>query len=347
MWIHAHPDRRFHNVGYHIPQIVLPQHCEDSMKWNDLLAYREGKENMTPAKFYNEICGVPYDGSSRLITQTELKKACTLPTDVNKVQEAVDYVRRKLADGTYMDVILSIDWGGGGEKELSFTTIAVACLRYDRKIDFPFAYRSLTPHDHEREIRAIITFRKMFKASRIIHDGNGSGDARETQLRMCNVPFEVFCRMFYVRLGRGSVMQWKAGDMRSGETAGYNLDKARGLMWLISLIKNNYIHFFQYDGEGDGKLGLVNDFLSLIEDKQGTRFASDVYTIIRASNSKQPDDFTACCCYAVHYYYGDYLKKYPNIDYLANSNVDELDVNLIKEIEGDMRTLEDFDAKLQ
>jgi hypothetical protein len=137
MWIHGFPERRFHNAGYHIPQIVIPQHCEDSMKWGDLLAYREGKENYTPAKFYNEIGGIPYDGSSRLITLTELRKACKVPTNIHNLQEAVDYVKQKVLEGVYVDVILSIDWGGGGEKEESWTTIAVACLRYDGRIDIP------------------------------------------------------------------------------------------------------------------------------------------------------------------------------------------------------------------
>jgi hypothetical protein len=51
--------------------------------------------------------------------------------------------------------------------------------------------------------------------------------------------------------------------MRTGENSGWNLDKARGLMWLISLIKNGFIKFFQYDTTESGKLGLVDDFLSL------------------------------------------------------------------------------------
>ena len=342
MWVHAYPDRRFSSVGYHIPQIVLPQHCEDSAAWSKLLDYREGADNMTPAKFYNEICGIPYDGSSRLITLTDLKKACILPTETTKIKDAAAYVKRKLNEGVYTNVVLSVDWGGGGAKELSFTTMAVACLRYDGKIDIPFGYRSLTPHDHEREIAAILSMRKMFNCSMIVHDGEGSGSAREAQLSMCGVPRNVFCRMFYHRLGRGSVCKWVPGDSRTGERAGYNLDKSRGLMWTVSLIKNGYINFFKYDTVDGGKLGLIDDFLSLIEDKMATRFASDVYTIMRASSSAQPDDFSACVCYAVHFFYAHVLRgRYPQINYLANTNITELNKDLVSLIEG-----EDFDFNL-
>ena len=336
MWIHGFPERRFETAGYHVPQIILPQHCEDNLKWKALLNYREGAEGMTPSKFYNEICGIPYDGSSRLITLTELRRACSLPLDTTKLHEAAKWVERKMQDGIYYDCVMGVDWGGGGKKELSFTTICIACLRYDRKIDIVFGYRSLTPHDHEKEIATIIALRRMFQCSRIVHDGNGAGEARETQLTMCGVPSDAFSRMFYVRLARGSILKWNAGDTRIGTRSGHNLDKARSLMWLISLIKNDYVHFFRYDTVPGGKLGLVDDFLSLIEDKHSHDFASDVYTIIRSSSSKQPDDFTAACNYAVHYFYGVYLRsQYPNLDYLRGSNVAELDARLIEQIEGD------------
>lgn len=333
MWVHAFPERRFEHSGYHVPQIVLPQHCEDSSKWQALLNYREGADNTTPSKFANEILGVPFDGSSRLITLTDLRKACTLPLDVTQITEITKWVEKKMLDGTYYDCVMGVDWGGGGVKEESFTTIAIACLRYDKKVDIVFGYRSLTPHDHEKEIATIISLKRLFRCSRIVHDGNGAGEARETQLAMCGVPTETFVRMFYVALGHGHILKFKPGDMRLGTRSGFNVDKARSLMWLVTFIKQGYVHFFKYDTVPGGKLGLVDDFLSLIEDKQRHDFHSDVYRIIRASNSKQPDDFTAAVNYAVHYFYGSKLREYPKIDYLSGSNIIELDAEFIKRIE--------------
>ena len=334
-WIHAHEQKRWHNAGYHIPQIILPQHCESSAAWNLLLAAREGADNTTPAKFYNEICGVSYDGSSRLITLTDLKQACFLPTDIHKIQEAADFVKARLKDGIYVDVVMGVDWGGGGAKELSFTTIAIAALRYDGKIDIPFGYRSLTPHNHEKETAVIITMKKMFQCSKIVHDANNAGRERETILTMSGLHEGMFCRMYYHRLGRGAIVKWTPGNINLQEKPGYILDKTRCVLWLISFIKNGYVRFFKYDSVSGGKLSLIDDFLSLVEDKHST-FTSDVYTIIRSAQSQQPDDFVHSCCYAVHYFYAHQMKgKYPKIQYLANSNVTELTNELVAQIEGE------------
>jgi hypothetical protein len=121
-----------------------------------------------------------------------------VPTSIYNLQAAADFVKRRVADGTYTDVIMTIDWGGGGARELSFTTISIACLRYDGRIDFPYAYRSLTPHQHEKEIATIIALKRLFKVSKIVHDGNGAGEARELECGMKNLfsllPFTIIRR---------------------------------------------------------------------------------------------------------------------------------------------------------
>ena len=60
----------------------------------------------------------------------------------------------------------------------------------------------------------------------------------------------------------------------------------------------------------------------------------DVYTIIRASSSAQPDDFADVICYATHYFYGGILRQYPQINYSRGSNVTEMSKDLISRIEG-------------
>ena len=336
MWVHAHPEKRWDSVGYHVPQIILPQHCEDSSNWRLLLDYREGKDNMTIDKFYNEICGISYDGSARLITLTDIKKACFLPTDVNKITEAVEFVKEKKRMGIYTNVVMGIDWGGGGEDEVSFTTICIACLRHDGKIDIPFGYRSLTPHDHEKETALIMNLRKLFEVQMIVHDGNRDGGAKETLLKHAGVPREALCPMWYVRLGHSSIIKFIPAKRKSNERAGYRLDKARSLLWLLTYMKTGWVRFFKYDGDGDGggKLSLMDDFLTLVEDKHSHNFAADVYTIIRSTKTNQPDDFSACCNYAVHFLYGHCRRHYPKVDYLTNSRVEELKGELIDQIEG-------------
>jgi hypothetical protein len=337
LWVHKFPERRWTNAGYHIPQIVLPQHCENNTAWQTLLNYRAGAENTTPAKFYNEICGCSYDSGSRLITLTDLKEACTLPTETSKIQEAAKYVNERAANGIYIDVVLGIDWGGGGADEISFTTVAVACLRYDGIIEIPFGYRSLTPHAHEEEVGTIMALRKMFQASRVVHDNCGSGPARETQLRMNGVPDEAFIRMNYVRIGNGSIMRFKPGDMREGLRAHWNLDKARSLLYLCQYIKSGWVKFFQYDAVDGGKSSLVTDFLSLVEDKHNSLFGSDVYTIIRDTATHKPDDFTASCNYAANWLWGGPGRRYPQLRVVGAIQPQELSDELIRKVEGDFQ----------
>jgi hypothetical protein len=152
---------------------------------------------------------------------------------------------------------------------------------------------------------------------------------------MSGLPADATVRLRYVRIGKGDVMRWVGGDMRSGDRACWTLDKARGLVYTVAGIKNGYVNFFKYDRVEGGKLGLIDDFLSLIEDKQSSRFAGDIYTIIRSSTASQPDDFTSVVCFAYHYFYGAVMRQYPRMDYLKGTNIKELSEDLIARIEGD------------
>jgi hypothetical protein len=87
LWVHKRPEIRYDHASYHIPQLILPQHCESDKGWRRIQAYRQGDENTTPQKFYNELMGVSYDHGARLITLTELQAACTLPISVFNIRK--------------------------------------------------------------------------------------------------------------------------------------------------------------------------------------------------------------------------------------------------------------------
>jgi hypothetical protein len=334
LWVRRYPDRHWQHAGYHIPQIILPQHCEHDHSWRDILAHREGADNMTQAQFYNEICGCSYDVGARLITLTELRQACTLPTETTKLREAAMYVKERMDNGTYYDVVLAVDWGGGGVKEVSFTVVAVVALRYDGTIDVPFAYRSLTPHLQQKEAKNIIYLRNLFGVSHIVHDGCGNGTSRETQLTMYGVPLAVFVRVNYCRIGNGHLMKYHPAKAKTGELGHWNLDKARSLSWLCEYIKHGFIHFFQYDTSDGAKPGLIDDFLSLIEDKTRTELGSDIYSIIRDKTRDEPDDFTAAVNYGCQYFWGVVMKRYPEWSSMEiSTHMHEISEELINEIE--------------
>lgn len=333
LWVHRYPERRWSHQGYHVPQIILPQHCESDPGWNKLLSLREGGENMTQGQFYNEICGCSWDTGTRLVTLTDLKAACVLPTQVDRIDEAAKFVGERLASGYYARCVLGVDWGGGGAKETSFTTVAVCCLRNNGDVDVPFGYRSLNPHNHIREGTVINILRRKFHASHVCHDGCGSGPARETQMIMMGMPELCFVRVNYVRIGNGALMRYHKYDQLTGEKSHWVLDKARSLLYLCNYIRDGYIKFFRYDTTDQGKPGLIDDFLSLVEDKTRTDFGSDIYTVIR-DDVRGPDDFTAATNYGSQYLWAEVAKKWPDYQKVRRSQrIGEVAKELINEIE--------------
>jgi hypothetical protein len=334
LWVHRYNDRKWDHAGYHVPQIILPQHCEQDHAWRELLAHREGANNMTQPQFYNEICGCSYDVGARPISLTELRAACVLPTETTKPREAARYVRQCIEDGTYSDVVLAIDWGGGGVNEISFTVVAVVAHRYDNTIEVPFAYRSLTPHLQLKEAQYILVLKNLFNASKIVHDGCGNGPAREAQLIQLNVNPASLVRMNYIRIGAGALMKFHNFNPSTKEPSHWNLDKARSLSWLCEYIKNGFVKFFQYDTVDGAKPGLIDDFLTLVEDKTRTELGADVYSIIRDKKSDEPDDFTAAVNYGCCYFWGVVAKEWPQwASIVQRSHITEISEELFNELE--------------
>lgn len=293
-WEHRYPDRRLDFAGYHIPQLIMPMHYSDPEKWALLLAKRRGFGNTTTAAYYNECCGESYERGAKLVTVTELKAAAVLHE--NKYQIALQHLR------PYKRRILAVDWGGGGEDEVSFTVAAVLGMRDDGKIDVIFGWRSLTPHDHFGEARQILKIMHDFHCSHLVHDFSGAGTLRETIINAAGLDIHQLIPVSYIRSSIGPLMKLVTENDSTGQRWHYRVDKSRSLGLVCNLIKKQWIRFFAYDYQGVGQEGLLHDFLALVEDKTSTRLGGDIYTIIRGARSG-PDDFAqavnigACALY--------------------------------------------------
>lgn len=279
---HARPERRFELAGYHVPQIMMPMHYSNPIKWRALLNKQAGMGGVSPSKFYNEVLGVSYDVGSRLISLTDIRKAAVLGP--NTTENAGAVIER------YTHRILAVDWGGGGQDETSFTTYAVLGITPDGKIECPFGFRSVTPHDHVGEAKLALNFMAQFRCSHLVHDYCGAGDLRQTFITMARFPTNRIIPIAYVRAASQGMMRFIKAD-HINPTAHYRLDKARSLVMTCELIKCGYLRFFDYDYQGEDSNGLLHDFLSLVEDKTESRTGSDSYTIIRDQQSATPDDF--------------------------------------------------------
>ena len=283
-WVHRRPERRWQFAGYHVPQLLLPLHYSDPEKWNTILMKREGLGNMSQAQFYNEVMGESVDSGQKLVSETDLKAACTLPWENKKEPDPL--CRENLLD--YRNRVLAIDWGGGGEEGISFTVVAVLGFRPDGRIDTLWAKRLLIGSDHLAEAVECMRVSRLFNCDFVAHDYTGAGTVRETVMVQAGFNLDRVMAMRLVRSASQDLMVYKP-PTAINHRAHYSLDKTRSLLYTCQAIKLKQLKFFQYDWSSLESPGLIADFLALIENKVESRMGGDIYTITR--NTLLSDDF--------------------------------------------------------
>lgn len=287
-WVHRHADKRWSFAGYHVPQVIMPMHYGDPEKWQKLVDKMQGKGNTPIHVFYNEVCGESWDSGSKLVSVTDLKKAAVLPWE-RTLEQAKNNI-----DG-YLLRFCSVDWGGGGVSKgksdlalQSYTSIAVLGLRSDGRIDVIYGFRSMNPHDHVREAKLIMGIMSSFKCSHLVHDYTGAGTVRETIMTQAGLDINNILPVAYTGPARGGLIQFKAA-VPNHPRSHYTMDRNRALNYCCQFIKSNVIRFFKYDYKGSEDVGLLHDFLNLIEDKSDSGAGRDSYKILR--DPAGPDDF--------------------------------------------------------
>jgi len=311
-WIHANPDELPLNVGYHVPQIIMPMHYEDldepwklqehpTEKWLDLLGKREGRNNYTEAKFLNEVLGESCDVGTKLVTLTDIKRVATLNKNTEK--DALRSIHN------YLYRAMGVDWGGGGEDEISFTVVTVVGMNpQSGKMECIFAKRLHLGYSHIEEAQEVMRLFKAFQCHYFCHDYGGSGSVREALMIQSGFPIEKILPFMYVRATVNKMVEAK----RPGgfnQRAYYTVDKARSLVLQAQCIKTQAIQLFKYDSESQE---ILHDLLALIEAKSERPGAADVFLITR--NAKMPDDFAHALNFAcigiwhVHKAYPDLTK---------------------------------------
>lgn len=281
-WDHLLREKRFDFSGYHVPQMIMPMHYASPEKWAILQGKRMGLGRTATNTFYNECCGESYDLGSKLLTVTDLKRAAILHENT--------LANAKAVIGRYTKRFLSVDWGGGGEKEISFTTAAVLGWKPDGTIDVIYGWRSLTPNDPIREAVQIIKLLRELRCSHLVHDFGGGGSLREVLISQAGLPEHLMIPIAYQRVTAGPMIIHKPFNNTIGKRAHYLLDKTRSLQYTAEMIKSVHVKFFKYDFKNPDDAGLLHDFLSLIEDKLESRMGQEMATIIR-NKQAGPDDF--------------------------------------------------------
>lgn len=282
-WYHTagkdHPD--FH--GYHVPQVVMPMHYDNPHKWHELLAKRDGRGNYSPQKFLNEVLGESADVGVKLITVTDIRNASVL--GVNEYKEAVNRFKHCKVR------VLGVDWGGGGEEEISFTTAALVGLNgRTGKCECHYCVRLHTAYTHDEEAKILMRLFQESFCHYMAHDYGGSGSVRETLMIQGGMPVERIVNFNYVRATARHMVAYvppREGDIRGF----YSVDKARALVLMATCVKSGIIQLPDYETSKD----VTHDLLALMEDKHEMPAGADIFLIRR--QPKLPDDFAHSLTY--------------------------------------------------
>jgi hypothetical protein len=281
-WWHRHPERRHEFAGYHLPQIILPLHYARYDKWAEIL---RTQANEPPHIFYNEIMGEAVDSGQKLITETELRAAATLPWSNNPDDPSPDMLRRLAG---YPLRVLAIDWGGGGADGVSFTALALLCITPSNKIEVVWGKRLVTSQDHMKEAKECLYWLKKFNCQLVAHDYTGAGVVRETVMVQAGFDISRIMAIEYVRAAASNLIKFVPATPLHNRDH-YRLDKTRSLLYVMQAIKTGLLSFYKQDIDDRSHSGLMRDFLALIEEKTTSRVAGDIYVITR--NPMLTDDF--------------------------------------------------------
>lgn len=318
-WLHRYPEKRWTFAGYHIPQIIMPTHYANVDKWDKLIDKMEGRGNVPIHVFYNEVCGESWDSGAKLVTVSDLRKAASLGWP-NQISEATKHTQN------YTHRFVAVDWGGGGVNKgrsdlalQSYTVIAVCGLAPNGQVHVLYAHRCLTPNAHTAEARLILDILNLFDCSHVVHDYTGAGTVRETVMLQAGLRPQQLLPVAYTGPAKGDIIIYKP-PTQTHTRAHYTMDRNRALNYCCQFIKSGVLKFFEYDYRGSEDIGLLHDFLNLIEDKAESGTGRDTYKILR--DPAGPDDFAQAVTMGTMMLY-QLLGRWPDLSAYEDIKIDE------------------------
>jgi hypothetical protein len=315
---HLFPERRLDFPGYHVGQITHPLHCALESKWKTLL-YKYN--NYTKAKFYNEIAGVPCDEAVKLLTTNDLISACN---DTEPTLEAA-LAKRKY----YSQVVMGVDWSGGGALGKSFTAGCILGVRPgSERLDCLYAFRLPMGLKPEDEAAIIMKYMNDFGCMLLAHDYTGAGYLREVILSNAGIASEKLIPFTYSFVPKKDIISLYAPA--DGARQSYILDKARSLAIMCGLVRSKMITLPKMRDTDDHPV--ITDLLALVEDPKEMPRGGVAYLIQRSPDKS--DDFAHALNMASSAIW-KIRGKYPNIVdvsryAMSKSTLEEIDPDMAK-----------------
>jgi hypothetical protein len=284
-WVHQYPDRYSSFCGYHVPQIILPHHYSDEKNWETFLKKRDSGDT---AKYLNECLGESCDVGLKLITTEEIKAAAILHPNVFQTARDLPLIKK------YIQVVLGVDWGGGGEDEKSFTTLAIVGVTPDNRYETIYLERLHIATGDIEEVQRIIEVFHAFKCQYLAHDFAGAGSVHETLLLQAGFPAMKIIPFNYMHVTAKPMITVHNADNDARHY--YVLDKARSVLLLTSMLKTKHLLLPKYDS----CTSLLEDFLHIYKETHDAPHRGSMLLVKRVP--KKADDIVhainfACCAH--------------------------------------------------
>ena len=268
-WVPKFPERQRFHAGYHVPQIILPLHCENPIKWKVL---KSKQSEYTKSAFYNETLGVECDEAIKLITIDDLTKAQT--SWDNSLDKAAQLAKE------FTTVFVGVDWSGGGG---GFSRTAVAVLGHragSRETCVLFLEtlpHGLTPEEEADRVAEVYA---KSHAQMVAHDYTGAGFVRESVLlgRHPYLREHIYPFAYVFRTGKQLVTYQESGSRRSA-----NVDKTRSLLLTFNAIRSGLLRVPKFNPANPKEP--ILELLNIVERPQefSKSTIKDVYILQRAA----------------------------------------------------------------
>lgn len=235
--------------GYHVPQIILPLHCNSPEKWGKLI---EKMETYPSYKFNNEVLGLPEGEGDSPITEALLREAC-----IPELRMETRLTEHNSVGGTYF--VAGIDWGGNGIEGTSRTTVSIYAVYPERRQSTKIYGQIFGPGDPTHHVEEISSVLKRFGVHMAFGD-HGGGNFAMAMLQNLTPSVRIVPVMY---AEQSSLFKW------SEDAGRYTVNRTRLIDAFFMALKTGEIHMMRWEDFKQFAPDLLAVFQEVIGEEQG------------------------------------------------------------------------------